>query len=166
MWRNSARHQISGKERSIYMELSEKKLEIYEKNNCGCFVKQPWINIPLPLRDRQNSAIIVLVFWCNFLERELDKYDDQCHSQASKAVLWLCSPSILSCSILYRQKWRSYACRKLYGGERLFVLNISDAPSIYLESKLYKDRRIILWHLLCRSSKRNCLERQFSIFRH
>ena len=40
-----------------------------------------------PLRDIQISAIIALVFFHDFLEGELDKYDDPCHSQASKAVL-------------------------------------------------------------------------------
>ena len=51
-------------------------------------VKHPAMtDILLPLRDKQISAIIALVFFHDFLEGELDKYDDPCHSQASKAVL-------------------------------------------------------------------------------
>ena len=52
-----------------------------------CRAEEAMTDILLPLRDKQISAIIALVFFHDFLEGELDKYDDPCHSQASKAVL-------------------------------------------------------------------------------
>ncbi len=67
------------------------------------------------LCDRRISVIIVVVYFYKYLERELDKLDILCHSQASGTILLLCGIADLVCLILYCQDWRSYACRKLCG---------------------------------------------------